>query len=85
MRRTCARWSHLAEALVRCANITLTYAELLNDASIVIQGDTGGPLVHADQLIGIVAHGTGVCGVGLPDVYTRVSVFADWIRTNTMF
>lgn len=29
--------------------------------------------------VGVVSYGTMICGVGLPDVYTRVSVLSDWI------
>jgi Trypsin len=46
-------------------------------------GDSGGPLVNNGELIGIVSYGTAICASGLPDVYTRVSVFYDWIRENT--
>ncbi|XP_053985491.1 chymotrypsin-1-like [Hylaeus volcanicus] len=45
----------------------------------VCNGDNGGPLVANGQQIGIVcfAH---PCGVGSPDVYTRVSSFSSWIK-----
>ncbi|XP_055854540.1 transmembrane protease serine 9-like [Episyrphus balteatus] len=45
-------------------------------------GDSGGPLVNRDrnQQIGIVSYGTSICSAGLPDVFTRVSVFEDWIK-----
>lgn len=44
-------------------------------------GDSGGPLVLADgALIGIVSWGVP-CGVGMPDIYTKVSSYKDWIDT----
>lgn len=49
-----------------------------------LQGDSGGPLAKGNLLVGVVSYGTGVCGIGIPDVYTRVSVFAVWIRKNTI-
>lgn len=44
-------------------------------------GDSGGPLVTEDQstVVGVVSYGTAICGLGYPDVYTRVSVLTDWI------
>lgn len=49
----------------------------------ILQGDSGGPLAIGNLLVGVVSYGTGVCGIGVPDVYTRVSLFVDWIRANT--
>ncbi|KAK5640464.1 hypothetical protein RI129_011275 [Pyrocoelia pectoralis] len=43
-------------------------------------GDSGGPLV-ADKQIGIVSYGIP-CGIGYPDVFTRVSAYKDWIEQN---
>ncbi|XP_026462245.1 chymotrypsin-1-like [Ctenocephalides felis] len=42
-------------------------------------GDSGGPLVVNGELHGVVSWGIP-CAVGLPDVFTRVSHYADWIR-----
>lgn len=49
-----------------------------------MQGDSGGPLARDDLLVGVVSYGTSVCAIGVPDVYTRVSVFSEWIANNTM-
>ncbi|XP_058055663.1 chymotrypsin-1-like [Anopheles bellator] len=46
-------------------------------------GDSGGPLVCNNQLSGVVSYGTRYCGIGVPDVYTRVSEFDSWIQENT--
>jgi len=45
-------------------------------------GDSGGPLVRDGKLVGIVSYGTIICTIGLPDVFTRVSYFYDWINSN---
>lgn len=45
-------------------------------------GDSGGPLVGDGQLIGAVSFGIP-CGNSIPDVFTRISFFHDWI-TATM-
>jgi secreted trypsin-like serine protease len=57
------------------------------------QGDSGGGLFMrkgehgADgdmespwYLLGIISYGQPACGMGIPDVYTRVSKYVDWIR-----
>lgn len=48
-------------------------------------GDSGGPLTVADNnrtVIGIVSFGSG-CHLGLPSVFTRVSIYIDWIKHVT--
>ncbi|XP_032453050.1 chymotrypsin-2 [Nasonia vitripennis] len=42
-------------------------------------GDSGGPLVSDGVQIGIVSFGQP-CALGLPDVYTRVWSYMDWIK-----
>ncbi|XP_065161005.1 chymotrypsin-1-like [Atheta coriaria] len=45
-------------------------------------GDSGGPLVDANgEQVGIVSWGIP-CGMGYPDVFTRVYSFLDWIEAN---
>ena len=43
------------------------------------QGDTGGPLVIDNQLIGLVSWGRGCARPGYPSVYTYVSTLTKWI------
>ncbi|XP_052891479.1 chymotrypsin-1-like [Anopheles moucheti] len=47
------------------------------------QGDSGGPVVGTidgvDWLVGLVSHGTPVCGTG-PIVCTDVNFYGEWIR-----
>ncbi|XP_017782137.1 PREDICTED: chymotrypsin-1-like [Nicrophorus vespilloides] len=44
-------------------------------------GDSGGPLVAGGKQIGIVSWGRP-CGIGYPDVFTRVYSFLSWIEKN---
>ena len=51
------------------------------------QGDSGGPLVGNYSgvlyLVGIVSWGEGCAESGYPGVYTRASVYSDWIESHT--
>ncbi|XP_045489811.1 chymotrypsin-1 [Pieris rapae] len=42
-------------------------------------GDSGGPLVKDKKQVGIVSWGAP-CAVGVPDVFTRVYSYVDWIK-----
>ncbi|XP_038209488.1 chymotrypsin-1-like [Zerene cesonia] len=46
------------------------------------QGDSGGPLVRNNKLVGMVSWNVP-CGRGYPDVYTRLSSYANWIKEHT--
>ncbi|XP_052563196.1 venom serine protease-like [Culex pipiens pallens] len=52
------------------------------------QGDSGGPIFYTEPeserlyLVGIVSYGYG-CATHKPAVYTRVSAYLDWIKTQT--
>lgn len=41
-------------------------------------GDSGGPLAVDGELVGIVSMGKP-CAKGVPDIFTRVSYFLEWI------
>ncbi|XP_011176560.1 chymotrypsin-2 [Zeugodacus cucurbitae] len=49
-------------------------------------GDSGGPLVMDNggslKQVGVVSYGTALCASNSPDVYTRVSMFDDWIKAR---
>uniref|UniRef100_W8CC16 Chymotrypsin-2 n=1 Tax=Ceratitis capitata TaxID=7213 RepID=W8CC16_CERCA len=49
-------------------------------------GDSGGPLVMENggslKQVGVVSYGTALCASNNPDVYTRVSMFDDWIKAR---
>lgn len=42
-------------------------------------GDIGDPLISNGQIIGIASWGRR-CGLGVPDLYARVSAFSNWIQ-----
>ncbi|XP_034482388.1 chymotrypsin [Drosophila innubila] len=51
------------------------------------RGDSGGPLILDDNsrtVVGIVSHGFDeICRIKVPDIFTRVSSFIDWIEKHT--
>lgn len=66
-------------------NLFLFYNLLIH--FIYQQGDSGGPLIAERidkkyELIGVVSWGNGCAREGYPGVYTRVTKFIDWLKTN---
>lgn len=46
-------------------------------------GDSGGPLIYKNELIGITSWVfEGKCAQGYPDAFTRLSEHVDWIEAN---
>ncbi|KAI5644995.1 trypsin domain-containing protein [Phthorimaea operculella] len=46
-------------------------------------GDSGGPNMHNDVIVGVTAFGTPICGqAGRPSVTARVSSYVAWIQDN---
>jgi trypsin len=45
----------------------------------MLQGDSGSPLVKNGELIGIGSF-IQPCGIGYPDIYTRIYVYSNFIR-----
>lgn len=56
---------------------TLCTYRILNKGIQVCREDLGHPLVHENELVGILTTDTGCSG--LPAVYVRVSAYAAWI------
>ncbi|XP_017073833.1 serine protease SP24D [Drosophila eugracilis] len=46
-------------------------------------GDSGGPAVYNDQLVGVAGFVVGGCGSTYPDGYARVFYFKDWIKQHS--
>lgn len=45
-------------------------------------GDAGGPLVHANALIGLISWNPQVVGSEKPDGFTRISAYVDWVKKH---
>lgn len=81
----------------QCNDVLNSDSSLVNDNMICAaipeggkgscQGDSGGPLIintgSGVQQVGIVSWGIGCAAAGYPGVYTRVSVYKDWIEAIT--
>ncbi|XP_017785213.1 PREDICTED: serine protease 53-like [Nicrophorus vespilloides] len=46
-------------------------------------GDSGGPLLHENRLIGVLSFAGKDCELGLPTVFTRATSYLDWIESST--
>ncbi|KAL9694040.1 hypothetical protein quinque_013325 [Culex quinquefasciatus] len=53
------------------------------EGSGICLGDAGGPLVSNGTLVGVISWGIP-CGMGMPDVYARVSAHRAWVLVHTM-
>lgn len=47
----------------------------------VCYGDSGSGLLVNNEVIGVVSRGILPCARGYPDIFTRVSEYADWIES----
>uniref|UniRef100_A0A1B0ALE7 Peptidase S1 domain-containing protein n=1 Tax=Glossina palpalis gambiensis TaxID=67801 RepID=A0A1B0ALE7_9MUSC len=54
-------------------------AGLVNGGKDACQGDTGGPLIINNQLVGLVSWGRGCGRPGFPTVYAFVASLKDWL------
>ncbi|XP_055599853.1 chymotrypsin-2-like [Uranotaenia lowii] len=74
------------------ARMESPYYERINDSVMctsnpegvgICLGNAGGPLVFGGELVGVVSWSIP-CGLGLPDVYSRISVHRGWALVHTM-
>ncbi|KFM60459.1 Plasma kallikrein, partial [Stegodyphus mimosarum] len=80
----CAKWysdEYDGYVQIHDYQICAGYKEGGRDAC---QGDSGGPLIMKEgktfSIIGIVSAGVGCARKQLPGIYSRVSVFVNWIQ-----
>ncbi|XP_045501904.1 chymotrypsin-2-like [Colias croceus] len=52
----------------------------LRPGATTCSGDSGGPLIADDEIIGIVSFNAKPCGQDYPDVFAKVYSFVDWIK-----
>lgn len=51
----------------------------------VCQGDSGGPLICNGYQVGVVSLGSGCANANSPNVWTRVDVYHEWIKTTAQY
>ncbi|VDI52857.1 Hypothetical predicted protein [Mytilus galloprovincialis] len=44
------------------------------------KGDSGGPMVCSNKLVGALSVGGNICNGSLPSVHTKISPYLDWIK-----
>ncbi|OXA49387.1 Trypsin-1 [Folsomia candida] len=90
---TVAGWGSLSEGGPSASNLMKVDVPMVDEEEsnvefvkiqILRSSDTGGPLVCGDNqtLCGIVSWNRGCGRPNLPGVYTKVSQFSQWIRSN---
>lgn len=53
-----------------------------DNATGLCTSDYGGALIVDGILVGVFLYETGICAGSLPEVFTRVSSFVEWIDEN---
>ena len=82
----CAKWYALQDVRISHTMICAGYPEGEKDAC---QGDSGGPLMCRSSnnghwfVAGIVSWGINCAQPNLPGIYTKVSIYRDWIKNVT--
>jgi len=61
--------------------LTAIYISKNNKISSTCSGDSGGPLLYNNKVIGLTSFGDPDCNSSSPTVYTRISAFNRWIAT----
>ena len=52
------------------------------DQDDACKGDSGGPAIFNDKLVGIISNGVG-CAYGFPENFVKIEAYYDWILSNT--
>uniref|UniRef100_A0A1A9WSE3 Peptidase S1 domain-containing protein n=1 Tax=Glossina brevipalpis TaxID=37001 RepID=A0A1A9WSE3_9MUSC len=68
------------------SNISESSLCLLPDPFIlnsICRGDSGGPAVYNNELVGVASYVINGCGTKDPNVFVSVAYTADWIRENS--
>ena len=75
--------------VLNITTLNLTNTVTFQYICLALQGDSGGALVYLESdgrytEVGIVLFGSSACcTVGYPAIFTRVTSYLDWIKSNT--
>ena len=74
------QWKETADITFKGNNVTCTQTSLKFGAC---HGDSGGPLFHRGQIIGIVSGGDPICAGRVPDLFASIKGVRGWINQAT--
>lgn len=76
---TCEAGWNADQDIVSSSQICAIHEDTGTGPRMACNGDSGGPLLYNNKVIGIASFVSSGCSDSLPNVYTRVSAFNGWI------
>lgn len=83
------RWTTLMKVKPESCGFSVGFTDKIMcldhpDNESICYGDSGGPAIYENELIGIASFMIGGCGSMFPSGYVKINEYIDWIN-NTIF